>query len=140
VSLGLEAHVDPSLGTVGSTNQGPVTFVRVSSALLPCVHAGLFGACGVADVGRLVFPNHIQALPAWALYSAVGVRVRLEIPAAPPWVFVVPSLDLRVPVHAKPYTRYGATVFESASPGFGFGLGVLFELPPRRGQGPPSPT
>src|SRR4051812_45415751 len=46
VSLGVEAHGDPSLGSASYPN-GKVSFARISGAFLLCAHYGWFAGCGV---------------------------------------------------------------------------------------------
>jgi hypothetical protein len=132
VSAGVELHGDPPLGSVPapSPNIGTVIFARVSGALLVCGHFGYFAGCGVGDVGRFLFPNHFQTLPASALYSAVGVRAALEFPVVPPRFFLRTAVDLRAPIHPASYSWMNANLFQAAGLGVGLGLGVLLELPP----------
>lgn len=130
VSLGLEVHGDPPLGSVTYPDGvGPVSFARVSGALLLCGHFGWFAGCGIADVGRFLFPEHVSALPASALYAAAGVRVGLEFPIAPPWFLLRVAADLRAPIHPAKYVTTSGTIFESAGPGAGLGFGLVVELP-----------
>jgi hypothetical protein len=129
VSLSVEAHGDPSLGSVPFPSVGAVSFARVSGALLLCAHYGWFAGCGVGDVGRFIFPNHALALPASTLYGAVGARAKLEFPVASPWLFLSTALDVRAPVEPAHYTFMGNSVFASAGPGLGLGIGLVMELP-----------
>jgi hypothetical protein len=129
-SAGVEVHGDPPLGSIVYPSVGAVSFARLSGALLLCGHFGLFVGCGVGDVGRFIFPNHIQVLPASDFYSAVGVRAGLEFPVAPPRLFLHTAVDLRAPIHPAQTTVRGASIFEAAGPGVGLGLGLRLELPP----------
>lgn len=129
-SVGVEVHGDPSLGSIVYQSLGAVSFARVSGALLVCAHFGYFAGCGVGDVGSLIFPKHIPALPASDFYSAVGVRAGVEFPVAPPRLFIRAAVDLRAPIHPAQNTVHGVTIFEAAGLGLGLGLGLLVELPP----------
>jgi len=128
VSLGVEAHGDPPLGS-DVYPIGAVSFGRVSGALLLCGHWRWFTGCGVGDAGRFFFPDHIQALPASVLYGAIGVRTSLEFPVAPPRVFLRVGLDVRAPIHPASYKPEGVNIFEVAGPSVGLGFGLVTELP-----------
>jgi hypothetical protein len=130
VSLGFEAHGDPSLGSIVYPQIGAVRFARASGALLACGHYGWFSACGLADAGRLLFPDHIRWLPAEAPYLAAGARARMEFPVRPPWLFLSTSVDLRAPLHPASTTVSGAHIFDTAGLGGGLGIGLAAELPP----------
>jgi hypothetical protein len=130
VSATLEAHADPPLGPVAVPGVGEVSFTRVSGAMLLCAHFRWLAACGLGDVGRYLFPNHVPTLPPSAFYGAAGARAGLEFPVAPPRVFVRVAGDLRTPIRPQSYTRNGVPFFQSAGLGGGLGLGVLAELPP----------
>jgi hypothetical protein len=132
VSFGIEAHGDPPLGAAREHEVGAGSFARVSGALLVCAHYGFFAGCGVVDVGRFLFPNHLQPLPISAFYGAAGVRMKLEFPLVPPLLFLTAAVDLRAPILPASYTYRGAIAFASAGPSGGIGLGLLFELPPFR--------
>jgi hypothetical protein len=125
----VEAHGNPPVGSVTFLDVGPVSFARFSGALLLCAHFGYFAGCGVADVGGFVFPNHVSALPASAIYAAAGARANLEFPVVPSRLFIRAGLDLRAPIHPASYPTAHGNVFESAGPGVGFGLGLLAEFP-----------
>jgi hypothetical protein len=129
-SAGIEAHGDPPLGSVTYPKVGPVSFARVSGALLLCAHVGWFAGCGVGDVGRFVFPDHSHKFPASTFYGAAGVRTGLQVPVAPPRLFVTAALDLRAPIHPARYAFGGVTLFEAAGPSFGLGFGLLAEFGP----------
>jgi hypothetical protein len=129
-SAGIEAHGDPPLGSVASQSGGAVSFARVSGALLLCAHYGWFAGCGVGDVGRFIFPERGHRLPASTFYGAAGVRAGLEFPVLPPRLFVRAAVDLRAPIRPVSYTTHGASVFESAGPSLGLGLGLVAEFPP----------
>jgi hypothetical protein len=140
VSLDAEEHGDPPLGSEPVPNLGAVSFARLSGALLLCGHWGWFAGCGVGDAGRFFFPNHIPTLPASTFYGAVGARASLEFPVAPPLTFLRVAVDLRAPA---PPARYWArstntTIFETAGPAIGLGIGLLWELPHGAGHQPPS--
>jgi hypothetical protein len=60
----------------------------------------------------------------------VGVRAGLEFPVAPPRLFLRAAMDLRAPIYPASYVFHGASLFQSAGPGVGLGLGLLAELPP----------
>jgi hypothetical protein len=113
-----------------------VSFARVSGAILVCGHVGWFVGCGVVDAGAYLFPNHIQALPPAAFYGAAGARVGIEAPILPPRLFLRTLFDLRAPIRPVSYTlgmnnmTTFQTIFQSAAPGLGLGLGLLLELPP----------
>jgi hypothetical protein len=130
VSASVEVHGDPPIGSVTFQNAGTVSFARVSGALLVCGHYSWFVGCGVGDAGRFIFPNHVQVLPASTFYGAVGARVGLEFPVAPPRFFLRVAVDMRAPIPPASYARQGAVVFETAGPGIGIGIGGLFELAP----------
>jgi hypothetical protein len=129
VSFGVEAHGDPSLGTL-TYPEGNVRFARASGALLACAHLAWFVGCGVGDVGRLLFPDHAPALPAAAFYGAAGVRTGLEAPVVPSRLFLRTTVDLLAPIHPKSYVTAHDTLFQVAGPGVGLGLGLVLELPP----------
>jgi hypothetical protein len=129
VSLGVEAHGNPPVGSVTYLDVGAVSFARLSGALLLCGHFRWFAGCGVADVGGFLFPNHISVLPASAVYAAAGARAKLEFPVVPQRLFLSAALDLRAPIHPASYPTAHGNVFESAGPGAGFGLGLLAEFP-----------
>jgi hypothetical protein len=133
VSLDFEAHGDPALGSISFPGLGTVSSARVSGALALCAHIGLGAACGLADAGRILFPDHVQVLPASTFYGAAGVRLRLEVPIVPPRLLLSTDLDLRAPIRQAHFT-YGTTtvttVFDSAAPGVRLGFGLLLELPP----------
>jgi hypothetical protein len=126
-SAGVEVHGDPSLGSVPIPH-GSVSFARVSGALLLCGHVGLFTGCGVADMGRLIFPDHVQTLPASTFYGAVGVRAGLELPVLPR-LFFRALMDVRAPIHPAGYGPMGPSIFQVAGTGVGLGLSLLWELP-----------
>jgi hypothetical protein len=130
VSLGVEAHGDPPLGATTFPGVGAVSFARLSGALLLCGSWGWFAGCGVGDVGRVLFPDHVHALPASVFYGAVGARAGLEFPVAPPRFFLRAALDLRAPIHPASYKPDGVSIFEATGLGVGLGLGFLVELPP----------
>ena len=130
ISASVEAHGDPPLGPQRIASVGDVAFARLSGALLVCAHFGWFAGCGVADVGRFFFPNHIQALPASAFYGAAGVRAGLEFPVVSTRVFLRVAMDLRAPISPARFVSKRANVFAAAGPGAGLGLGVVVELPP----------
>jgi hypothetical protein len=130
VSLDFEVHGDPPLGTLLFPNVGPVTFARVSGVLAGCGHVGWFAACALADAGRFIFPNHVQALPASAFYGAAGARAKIEAPIAPPRLFLSASVDLRAPIRPASYATPHGAIFAVAGPGAGLGLALLLELPP----------
>jgi hypothetical protein len=130
ISVSAELHGDPPLGSVTYPGGMAVSFARVSGALLLCAHFGWFAGCGVGDVGRFIFPDHAQRLPASVFYGAAGVRAGFEFPVAPPRLFVRIAADVRAPIHPASYTFGTTTVFQAAGPGVGLGLGFLAELPP----------
>jgi hypothetical protein len=107
-----------------------VGFARLSGAALLCAHWGWFVGCGVGDLGRFLFPDHSQRLPASTFYGAAGVRAGLEFPVAPPRFFLRTAFDLRAPIHPASYTFGSTTVFQAAGLGVGFGLGFVAELAP----------
>jgi hypothetical protein len=134
VSLDFEAHGNPSLQAVMFPGHGSVNFSRVSGALLLCGHVGWLAACGVLDEGRVIFPNHLAALPPSTPYTAAGARAALEIPVpvVPPRLFLRAMVDLRTTIRPAPYVDSTGTptYFAPAAPGFAFGGGLLLELPP----------
>jgi hypothetical protein len=140
VSFSAEIHGDPPLGSQTFQDVGAVGFARLSGAMLLCGHWGWFVGCGVGDAGRFIFPDHVPALPASTFYGAAGVRAKLEFPVAPPLVFLSVAVDLRAPIPPVNYVarNAGTTVFETAGPAFGLGLGLLWELSPAVGHQPPS--
>jgi hypothetical protein len=123
-------HVDPPIGSLTYPGVGAVTFARVSAALLACVHFGWFVGCGVADVGRVIFPDHVHVLPPSVFYGAAGVRAGMEFPVAPPRLYVRTMLDLRAPIDPTTYTAASVNIFAPAGLGVGLGLGLLVELSP----------
>ena len=129
-SLSAELHGDPTLGTEPYPGVGSVSFSRVSGAAIFCAHWGWFAGCAVADVGRLLFPTPIHPLPSSAFYGAAGARAGLEFPVVPSRFFIRTALDVRAPLRPVSYSVAGASVFQTAGPGVGFGLGALVELPP----------
>lgn len=131
LSASVEMHGDPPLGSVAYTGVGPVSFARLSGALLLCAHWEWFVGCGVADVGRFIFPHHVNGLPASAVYAAAGARVGLDFPVLPPRLFLRTAVDLRAPLHQMTYPpNVEKTVFGTAGLGFGLGLGLVVELSP----------
>jgi hypothetical protein len=126
VSFGFEAHGDPPLGTK-VLNPSALSFARLSGALRLCAHASWFAACATADAGRFLFPEHPQEMPASAFSGAAGALVGLEIPLAPPRLFLTSFLEVRAPIRPVSYELWGTTVFASSTPGVGVGLGALFE-------------
>ena len=129
-SAGVEVHGDPPLGALSYPNVGAVSFARLTGGLVVCAHFGWFAGCGVADAGRFIFPDHVQALPASIFYGSAGARARFEFPVAPPLVFLSTSMDLRAPIHPVSYSTPHGNIFEAAGPSAGFGLGLTLELPP----------
>src|SRR5262249_52998707 len=109
---------------------GPVSFARVSGALLLCGHVGWVFGCGAADAGRFIFPNHAYGLPAAAFYGSAGVRAGLESPVMSPWLFLRTAVDLRAPIRPASYSYMGTTIFEVAGPSVGVSFGLLLEIPP----------
>jgi hypothetical protein len=134
VSLNFEVHGDPSLGSKSYPFLGAVSFARVSGALVLCAHVSLFAGCGVADAGRFLFPDHSGPIPASYFYGAAGVRMKLEVPIAPPRLFFSTALDVRAPIRQAHFTTGMTsnitTVFDSAVPEVGLAGGLLLELPP----------
>jgi hypothetical protein len=130
VSFGVEAHGDPPIGSLTYPAVGSVTFARMSAALLVCAHYGWFAGCAFGDVGRFIFPGHVHTLPPSGYYAAAGVRAGVEVPVAPPRVFVRTMLDLRAPIDPATYTYTATrtTIFAPAGIGVGLGLGALVEL------------
>jgi hypothetical protein len=128
VSLGVEAHGDPPIGSLTYPNVGAVVFARMSGALLLCAHYGWFAGCAVGDVGRFLFPDHVQALPASVRYAAAGVRAGLEFPVAPPRLFIRTTLDMRASIDPVVYSTPHGSIFQPASLGVGLGLGLVVEL------------
>jgi hypothetical protein len=129
VSLGVEAHGDPPIGSVTFPGSGTVSFARMSGALLLCGHFGWFAGCAVGDVGRFIFPDRIPAIPPSALYGAAGVRAGMEFPIAPPRLFIRTTLDVRAPIDPVTYTAQHGGVFAPVGLSVGLGLGLLVELP-----------
>lgn len=129
VSFGAELHGNPPLGAQ-TIEDVRVSFARVSGAILACGHFGWFAGCGVADLGRYLFPDHVKALPGSTFYGTGGIRASMEFPVAPPRLFLRTSMDLRASLHPVSYQQMGRTVFQVAAPGVGLGLGLLLELPP----------
>jgi hypothetical protein len=64
-----------------------------------------------------------------ALYSAAGVRLKLEFPIAPPRLFLSAAIDMRAPIHPVSYTYAGRAAFEASGLAAGLGLSLLAELP-----------
>jgi hypothetical protein len=128
-SIGTEVHGDPSLGTL-TYPEGSVRFARISGALLLCAHFGWFVGCGVSDTGKLLFPNHVQALPASAFYGAAGGRAGLEFPLIAPRLFLRTALDLLAPIRPASYTAAHSTLFQVAGPGVVLGFNLVLELSP----------
>jgi len=128
-SVGVEAHGDPPLASQSFAN-GSVSYARASGMLLLCGHFGWFAGCGVGDVGRILFPNHIATLPPSTLYGAAGVRAGFELPIAPPRIFLRTAVNLLAPIRPASYAPASLNAFRVASPSVGLGFGVVVELPP----------
>ena len=130
VSLTVEAHGDPPIGSLSYAPAGEVSFAKLSGRLLLCAHWGWFAGCGVGDLGRIWFPNHAPLFPASTSYGAAGVRLGLEFPVAPPRIFLRTAVDLLAPIRPARLSVKNLTSFEAAGPSVGLGLGVLVELSP----------
>jgi hypothetical protein len=130
ISLDVEVHGDPDLGSQPS-EFGNVSFWRISGDLLLCGHVGWFAGCGLGQAGRFIFPERIAPMPASAFYGALGVRTEVDFPLAPPRLFLSAAFDVLAPIHPANYLETGTTttVFETAGPSVGFGLGLRAELP-----------
>jgi hypothetical protein len=129
-SVGLEVHGDPSMGS----QQGPygsVTFSRLTGAILACYHIQWFAGCAVGDAGAILFPHHVQALPAATFYSDVGVQVALEfpLPIVPPRLFLHVGANVMVPINPSQFFFMTAPIFQVTGPSVGVGFGLILELP-----------
>jgi hypothetical protein len=130
VSVGVEVHGDPPLGSLSYPSVGVVSFARLSGAFLLCGHWALFVGCGVGDAGKLLFPNHVQALPASVFFGAAGVRAGLEFPVGAPRFFLRVAGDVLAPIHAASYSTARGNIFQVAGTSLGLGLSFVAELAP----------
>jgi hypothetical protein len=103
---------------------------RVIGTLVLCGHYPPFVSCIKGDAGAILFPDHAPSIPAAAPYGAIGGRVGVEYPVAPPSFLVRTTLDLSIPIvrTTVPNELGGAPAFTIASPNFGLGLGVVWDL------------
>ena len=123
-SAALEVHVDPPLGPV----EGPgvsLNGVRVTGALLPCLHYGYLAACGKAEAGRILFPGY-PARGAARAYDAVGLRLNLELPTGAPWLFVRLGGEVLFAIDPASVVQGGKTRYQTVGTGGGLGLGFLY--------------
>jgi hypothetical protein len=129
-SVGLEAHGDPPLGARPVPGIGSMSSARVIGTLVLCGHYPPFVSCIKGDAGAILFPDHAPSIPAAAPYGAIGGRVGVEYPVAPPSFLVRTTLDLSIPIvrTTVPNELGGAPAFTIASPNFGLGLGVVWDL------------
>jgi hypothetical protein len=107
-----------------------VGFSRVTGAVLLCWSREWFTACGVEEAGRWSFAPRLPWMPASALDSAVGGRAALDVPIAPPRLFLHVGVDLLAPINPKSYAKQAVTAFQAAGPAAGLAFGLLFETPP----------
>lgn len=128
-SFGAELHGNPPIGSRSFSDAGKVSFARLSGALLLCGHYGWFAGCVVGDVGRFFFPNS-RKLPPSTHYGAIGVRLGLEFPVAPPRFFLRAALDFRAPIRPQSFTDGDTTLFKPAGPGVGISFAFFAELDP----------
>jgi hypothetical protein len=129
-SASIEAHGDPPLGShLVAGLDGTVSEARAMGALLLCGHYGVFTGCGLGAGGAILFPSHVSDLPASTRYGAVGIRLGLEFPVAPPFLLRV-GADLLLPFWRTAFVRRetGTNVFEIASLNAGLGLGGVWEV------------
>jgi hypothetical protein len=129
ISLDAEVHGDPSLGSVTYAQVGAVSFARISGELRLCAHFGWFAGCGIGGAGRILFPNHVNALPASDFYATVGGSTGLDFPISPPRLFLHTGVDLRAPILPHVHTVGGVNIFDTSGPSVGLSLAVLVELP-----------
>jgi len=128
VSLDFEMHGDPSIGTQ-SVASGSVGFSLLTGALLLCGSYEWFEGCGVAEVGRLSFAEPFRGMPPSAPYGAAGVRGAMNVPIAPPRLFLHATLDVLAPIHPASYASRN-DVFQVAGTAAGIGIGLLAEISP----------
>ena len=126
-SVSGELRWDPSLGTTLIDYYGRVSFSRVTGALLLCGHVGWFVGCGAGVAGRLLFPGTLPPQPAQH-YTAVGVRLGMEAPVAPPWFFLRVSGDVLLPIDPVLIVHQTQSVFQVSGWNAGIGIGALFEI------------
>ena len=129
-SARIEVHGDPPLGARQVYGIGSVSSARFVGTLVLCGHFSPFVTCFKSDAGAVLFPHPAMLVPASAPYGAIGGRVGVEYPLAPPWFFIRTVLDLSIPIRpvSVPSMMGGDPVFAVASPNFGLGIGVLWEL------------
>jgi hypothetical protein len=129
-SVGLEVHDDPSIESHHSPD-GNVTFNRLTGAILACYHIQWFAGCAVGDAGAILFPHHVQALPAATFYSDVGVQVALEfpLPIVPPWLFLHVGANVMAPINPSQFFAMTTPIFQVAGPSVGVSFGPVLELP-----------
>ncbi|MFO0761268.1 MAG: hypothetical protein U0359_32615 [Byssovorax sp.] len=129
-SVGLGAHGDPPLGARSFQYIGSMNSARVIGTLSLCGHSPPFVACLKADAGAILFPNHALFVPPSLPYGAIGGQVGVEYPVAPPSFLIRTTLDLSIPIHPPnvPSPRDNDPLFAIASPNFGLGLGVVWDI------------
>lgn len=125
-SAALEVHVDPPLGPV----EGPgasLNGVRVTGALLPCLHYGYLAACGKAEAGWILFPGY-PAQGAARAYDAVGLRLNLEFPTGAPSLFVRLGGEVLFAINPGLLMQPGSgkIEYQTVGTGGGLGLGLLY--------------
>lgn len=129
LSLEGELHGTPPAGaTIGSAGaaQQDVTMSRISGALIPCAHVGMFLACAVGELGR-VRGSLASYESKGGLWGAGGARFGAEIPLGTPRIQLRIAGDM---LGARPVQvlRGGAKVWESGSFVGSAGLGLVVEL------------
>lgn len=78
---------------------GAVSASLVSAMVVPCIRAGILGACALVEVGALQGTGRAVDVPKrdTTVLFALGARVMAEVLLAP-WLFLRPAVDLLAPI------------------------------------------
>ncbi len=79
--------------------EGAVSASLVSAMVVPCIRAGILGACALVEVGALQGTGRGVDVPKrdTTVLFALGARVMAEVFLAP-WLFLRPAVDLLAPI------------------------------------------
>ncbi len=126
-SVALEAHANPPLGTT-LVPGGSLSFTRITGALLTCAHFEWLVGCVKAEAGGIGFPVAPGPAPVKG-YGAIGVRVGLDLPIAPPHLALRVAVEVLPTIDASFLAIHGQNVFQIAGTTLGLALGFVYELP-----------
>ncbi len=126
-SAAVEGRWDPPLGLKSIDQGSTLDYTRITGALLPCAHFQWLVGCAKGEWGRILF-NGTASPRSPRSYGAVGVRLGLEFPVAPPRFALTVAGEVLQNIDPASVTRPNHSIFQVASTNGGLGLGVLVAL------------